>query len=290
MTLAIILIVLLIDRLLWQGDPLRRHLWFDRYTDWLLSLATGQWLAKHRLGALWLLLPPLALVALLQLIAGFTAGLVIGTVILLFALGPVDLGRDVQAYRQAKRRGDEEAANRRAAALAGEPVPDTEPARSLAVARGLIAESLPRLFGPLFWFIVLGPLGAALYRLAVMANERSSLHGKAPGGFAASAQRLVALLDWLPARAGAAAFAAAGDFDGVRRAWAGHQGDGLDPGDARRLMDTAGEAALHSWPDDEEIAAGEDAPVVDDALSLVWRSLAVWLIALLILTLFASLP
>lgn len=283
MTLAIILIVLLIDRL-WQGDPLREHRWYDRYTDRMLSLATGQWLTRMELGALWLLLPPLLAVGLLQMIAGNTAGLVIGVLILLFALGPRDLGRDTDAYLSARERDDETATNK-AAALTGYDAPPGEPERSLAVAGGLLEQSLPRLFAPLLWFILLGPLGAALYRLTEMTATRSATHPKAPASLGRSAQRLLAVLDWLPARLAAAAFAAAGNFDAVQQAWRNHPGDTTDPADAHRLLRHAGQAALHSWPDQEEIDAGEQPPVVEDALALVWRALAVWLLVLFTLTL-----
>jgi len=288
MTLVTILIVLLIDRLLWQGDPLREHRWYDRYTDRLLNLATGQWLAKKDHGALWLLLPPLLLVAVLQWLGGNTAGLVIGVGVLLFALGPRDLGRDTDAYLTARARGDDDRSQETATALAGEDAPTEEPARALAVAQGLLRQSLPRLFAPLLWFVLLGPLGAALYRLTDLTARRSSRHDKAPSQLADSARRMLALLDWLPARLTVAAFAAAGSFDAVSRVWREHQRAEAGQRDADVLLVSAGEAALDSWPDEEEIAAGEPAPVVEDALALVWRSLAVWMVALLVLTLLAA--
>ena len=48
-------------------------------------------------------------------------------------------------------------------------------------------------------------------------------------------------------------------------------------------------AALASWPDQEEIAAGELPPVVEDAMALVWRTLIVWLLATAALTLIPGL-
>lgn len=287
MTLATLLIVLLIDRLLWQGDPLREHRWYDRYTDRLLSLATGQWLTRKEHAALWLLLPPLLLIVLLQWLGGNTAGLVIGVGVLLFALGPRDLGRDTDAYLKARARDDDDQSQMLAAPLAGDDAPREEPARSLAVARGVLRQSVPRLFAPVLWFVLLGPLGAALYRLADLTARCSSQHPKAPAQLGKSAQRLLDLLDWLPARLTVAAFAAAGSFDAVSRAWREYPGPAVDQRDTDALLVTAGEAALDSWPDDEEIAAGEQAPVVEDAQSLIWRSLGVWVIALIILTLLA---
>lgn len=283
MTLAIILIVLLIDRLLWQGDPLRAHQWYDRYTDRLLASATGQWLARKDQGALWMLLPPLLVIVVLQWLAGEKSGFVIGAVVLLFSLGPRDLGRDANAYLSGRERGGDSHGDQAAAALAGSEPPADEPERSLAVARGLLEQSLPRLFAPLLWFVLLGPLGAALYRLAALTAERAGSRTGAPENLTASAYRLLALLEWLPARASLAAFAAAGNFDGALRGW--REYPDRDWRDTRGRLTAAGQAALDSWPDDEEIDAGEQAPVVEDALALVWRSLVVWLVALAALTL-----
>jgi len=288
MTLATILIVLLIDRLLWQGDPLREHRWFDRYSTRLLGLATGQWLVRLRVGAFWFVLPPLLVVALLQWISGNISGLVIGAVVLLFSLGPHDLGRQADAYLAARARDDGE----RSATLADElgAAPDDDPAeQDLGVAQALLQQSCPRLFGPLFWFVVLGPMGAALYRLTAMTATRSARQEDAPPELGATADRLLTLLDWLPGRLTAAAFAAAGNFDAVSRAWRD-----LTPGvdgsnDTPALLVATGRAALDSWPDEEELAAGEQPPVVEDALALVWRTLVVWLLALVALTLLATL-
>jgi membrane protein required for beta-lactamase induction len=289
MTLATILIVLLIDRLLWRADALRQHHWYDRYTDWLLKLATGQWLAGQTLGGLWFLLPPLLLVVLLQWLGGTAFQLVLGAVVLLFTLGPRDLGRDCEAYQEARANDDEEGCRELAEILSGDEPAMDEPQRSLAVAEGLIRQSCQRLFGPLFWFILLGALGAALYRLAAMTAERSVTHSQAPVRMASSAQRLVGLLDWLPARLVAAAFAVAGNFDAVSRAWREREAPAEAQDDSAALLTTTGHAALDSWPDEEEIAAGEQPPVVEDAMALLWRTLIIWLLALIVLTLLAAL-
>jgi membrane protein required for beta-lactamase induction len=290
MTLAIILIVLLVDRMLWHDDVLREHRWYDRYSNRLLGLATGRWLAGARPGAFWFLLPPLLLVAIVQ---GFDSDILeflLGVAVLLLSLGPHDLGRDSDAFLAARDGGDESRAKGLAAALCGaQPCPDDEPQRSLQVARSVLQESCSRLFGPLLWFILLGPVGAALYRLATLTLDRASQHAQAPQALAGSARRLVGLLDWLPARLTAAAFAAAGNFDAVSRAWRDYPGPATGQSDAAGLLATTGTAALGSWPDEEEIAAGEQPPVVEDAMALVWRTLVVWLLTLTVAALLGAL-
>lgn len=289
MTLAILLTVLLIDRLLWQGGPFRQHQWYDRYGEYLLGLATGRWLSRHRLGALGFLLPPLLVIVLLQWLGGPTAGLLIGVVVLLFALGPDDLGRDTDAYIAARDHGEENQAQAQADKLIGVSAPDSEPARSLRVAERALVEANRRMFSPIFWFIILGPLGAALYRLATLTAERSASLQQAPAELADSACRLVNLLEWLPARLIAAAFAVSGNFDAVARAWREHPHSEEASSDSNGLLKSTGRAALASWPDEEEIAAGELPPVIEDTMALIWRTLIVWLLALAAWTLISNL-
>jgi membrane protein required for beta-lactamase induction len=229
-------------------------------------------------------------VAFLQSLDADILELAIGIAVLLFALGPQDLGRVSDAFLTARDRGHDSEASRLAATLSGGgEQPEDEPARSLAVATGLLEQSCQRLFGPLLWFVLLGPLGAALYRLAALTVEQASRHEQASPNLAGSAQQLLALLDWLPARLTTAAFAAAGNFDAVSHAWREHTGPVDQKSDAETLLSAAGRAALGSWPDEEEIGAGEQPPVVEDAMALIWRSLVVGLLVLAAGSLFAVL-
>lgn len=289
MTLAILLIALLIDRLVWHAEPARRHRWFDRYSDRLLSLATGQWLARLDFGALWLILPLVIVVALAQGLLDHAAGVVFGVLVLLLSLGPRDIGRQLDAYEKAVKRGDERHAGEEARELAGDDVPAQEPGRTLAAAQGALCTALPRLFAPMFWFALLGPVGAALYRLARLTLERVASRESAPAALTASCDHLVALLDWLPTRGLVAAYGVTGRLEATRLAWQRFRTNGLGTADNRRLICEAGTVAMRSWPDAEELAAGDHPPVLDEARSLIWRSLATWLGALLLLTLLGAL-
>ena len=92
--------------------------------------------------------------------------------------------------------------------------------------------------------------------------------------------------DWAPARITAIGYAVAGNFDAVAHAWRSFD---YGPSDgplteADQLLANTGLAALDTFPDDvEELAAGDEPmgdagipPVVEDALALVWRCLALW--------------
>jgi membrane protein required for beta-lactamase induction len=98
------------------------------------------------------------------------------------------------------------------------------------------------------------------------------------------------IADWAPARVTAAGYAIAGNFDAVAHAWQtfDYVPDTGPIDEAERLLAKTGLAALDTYPNEAEALDGELAgidagllpPVVEDALALVWRSLAVWLAVL----------
>ena len=123
--------------------------------------------------------------------------------LLVWMLGPTDLNREIQEYRAALSLSGDERLTATPAFTAttagidfgvssGDREFDTMRAELAALA--LAAERA--WFAPLFWFFVLGPLGAVIYRLA------ASLE-RAPQVEASIAARLAAVheaLAWLPAR------------------------------------------------------------------------------------------
>lgn len=283
MPLIILLTTLCIDRLLWQADPYRQHTWFNGYARWLLGRgdSDGPGWARNPFGALLVLLPLLVLLLLFENLFGQGMGglaeLAFGTAVLLFSLGPDDLGRQTEAYLRARDSGNDAEATALARSLVGGPVPEDEPDRTLSVAATLPVTALRRMFAPICWFVLLGPLGAALYRL----NELLLCHlverDAPPATLLQSSRRLQYLLDWLPARLSAASMALAGNFDAVAQAWKHYRAQASGD-DNTGLLQTLSQAALLSWPGEGELAVGELPPVVEDALALVWRSLVVWVL------------
>jgi cobalamin biosynthesis protein CobD/CbiB len=76
-------------------------------------------------------------------------------------------------------------------------------------------------FAVLLWFVLLpGPCGALLYRLSLIVRER---WGRAPveadKGFATFAIQSFSIIDWLPVRVTASAFAVVGDFEDAAYCW-----------------------------------------------------------------------
>jgi adenosylcobinamide-phosphate synthase len=148
------------------------------------------------------------------------------------------------------------------------------------------------LFAPVFWFILLGPAGALLYRLAyLLKHEWAGKHDD----FGDFAQRAFDWLDWLPARFTAGSFAVVGDFEDAVYCW--RTQPAAWPEQALGIILASGAGALgvrlgKPLPRQgiiehrPELGIGDeaDADYLQSATGLVWRVLAVMLTLLLLLT------
>lgn len=263
----------------------RDHGWFSRWLRWLDDKLPGEGFWRGRYGITVALLPPVLVVVLFQLalgepLLGF-AGLVFAIAVLFYAWGPRDLDLDVDAVLAAA----DPVARRAAAQALGAGSADA-PSLVGAVFRG----AQRRWFGVLFWFLLLGPVGALLYRLSALAAEGEA-SGLLPPESAAGARWLHALLDWPVAQLMTLAMALVGDFDTVIGAWKDHGGAGFDL-DAGFLV-AAGRASVRAEVAEdvrdyvEEGLTGTglamemgEMPELRDAMGLAWRILLSWLAAL----------
>ena len=275
MQLIAILIAFILTGLLSPGGW-RSARGFNRLADWLRQrlLPLGLW--NHAGGLVAVVIPSLLLMLLVQWLAGGwlfgLAGVALGVVALLFAFGGGEtLESEVAAFTSAWRRGDEAAAQYALEAIAGsalEPVP-LEEMPELA-AEHLVIRARTRWFAPVFWFMVLGPVGALGYRLVVLARAFGDVHDNTGPGYCQCSARLITILDWLPNRLMALALALVGHFNAARQAWAAT----VDQDEQRRLS-SAGLGALGLAPSDgPRDLTGE---AVGDTHALLRRGLYVWL-------------
>lgn len=178
----------------------------------------------------------------------------------------------------------------------------------LAVETALISTHR-NVFGVFFWFLMpLGPACAVMYRLAEYLarawNEPEHMKNEAFGRFAA---RAFYIIDWLPARLTAVAFAVVGNFEDAVFAWrnfasrwqdeavgiilsagSGAMGVRLGSVAQQSVADSvqADAAALDASSIEIEEPPGEEATAraLQSTVGLVWRALLLWMLLLLLLS------
>lgn len=162
---------------------------------------------------------------------------------------------------------------------------------------GLFDDAQRHLFGVIFWFVLLaplGPVGPVLYRLTGIIAEQWKI--PALGEFAHFSQRMIHILDWLPTRITALSFAIAGDFEDAVYCWRSQAADWADHNQGILLASAAGALGVKLgmplqtlqgsiWR--PELGLGDDADSSDlnSASSLIWRALTIWLLLLLLMAL-----
>lgn len=263
----------------------RRHAWYDAWLCWLGEGGRGSagfWGGRY--GIALALAPVLLVVALLQwLLDGplyGLPGLLFDIVVLVYAWGPRDLDVDVEAIIDAH-----DAPTRRAAiarlGLTGEAAALDGP----ALVEAVFANALRRWFGVLFWFLLLGPVGALLYRLSSLAVDGEPAT-ELPEQTRAGARALVTALDWPVAQLMTLAMALVGNFDTVFSTWreAGGTQFRLHTGflGSAARASVRGELAeeAEEYAEEGMVQAMRELPELRDAMSLVWRILLLWLAVL----------
>ena len=265
-----IIFSLLIDRFFLDSDSYRQHHWYTTYTGWIARHTFGENTYSRATGLLVILAPLLIIIAWLQGIFdhGLT-GLLFQGIILLLCLGPMDLDRQVNQFIDAAEDDNPDKGRLLAKEIIGNDLPADSTDYSRALTEGIFIEACSRIFSVLFWFLLLGPMGAVLYRfthLLLQQTDNSS-----------TIQQLLNILNWVPARLSALAYGIGGSFDDALHGWRHHYTlINQYPGDSSApILAGAGMGALrlHELSD-------EDLPVAsvaaESALNLVWRATLIW--------------
>jgi cobalamin biosynthesis protein CobD/CbiB len=233
----------------------------------VLALALAVGLAGLALHALW---PPL--------------GWAFDVVVLYFCLGFRRASYQAASVARALMAGDLAAAQ--AILVAWRPhliVGDGEDDVALQAAEEVLRQSVVRLFGVVFWFVLLSGAGAVLYLLSHLARDQWHMEPR----FGRLAARAVYYLDWLPVRATAFSFAIVGNFQDALENWRGQahgwgdENDGilLAAGAGALGMRLGGSVILAGGELQRPVLGSGDPPSAESMhgiVALVWRAVLLW--------------
>lgn len=151
------------------------------------------------------------------------------------------------------------------------------------------------MFAVIFWFVVLGPLGAWAYRVtdlirrrAVFAAARDEAGDGPSESLRDAAVMLHGWLAWIPARLTAIGYAAAGHFDAAIGAWRAPSEQSSDtPSEYNEhLLARVGVAALALGYVEGETLGERGVRGATAANSLVFRLLLIWAVVIAAMTLY----
>jgi len=248
-------------------QPYRQFDWLADYHQRLTALLPATWQEDDARMLLALLLPPalllLLLAGLMQGLFGVAGSFLFASLMLYLSLGPKDIARQIETcwhpdglqtaaeYHQVQQE-----------LLMDEP-PVNEQQIEPAIADALLWQANNRYFAPLLWFVLLGPLGAVIYRLVneqVVAASQGRSYGLA---LRKTSLRLLNIMDWLPARLTGLCYALAGSLEDALASWRDslHNERQRSP---RQLLTAIGRGALKL--DEEENNR------IDNSIGLIWRA------------------
>ncbi len=303
MTIVSILLILLLEQ--WRPQPVQQVVRqpFIRACEWAeRHLNDGEQLQG---GIAWGMLAgvPALILALVSLALSWSApvwSFLMGLVVLYLTIGFRHFSHQFSEIEQALQMGDVDRARSLLAVwrgASGDRLSGTDVAR-LSIERGLI-EAHRHVFAPIFWFSVLGPAGALLYRLAEMLDSQWSARLDPDfGRFGLFSKQAFAIIDWIPARLTAAAFAVVGDFEDAVQCWRSQADRWPVRGSGIVLASGAGALGVRlgipfsdpAYAADDlsekiELGLGDepDTNFMQRATALVWRTLLLALALLLLI-------
>ena len=299
MHLIALLIGLVVERLATQLFHLRRLRGLDRFIDagFRQAARVSNWpaLIPVIFIVVLLTLPVFAVVFILgDALLGFPY-LLLAIVVLFFSLGPQDIGEDVDEYCKAIEEGDEERIQQTAKAIIESEVPDDARERMHRVEEAVCVQANNRLFAVIFWFVLLGPLGAWAYRVTDLVRRRAVFAASREEESVGSSEQLrdaaITLhgwLAWIPARLTAIGYAAAGNFDTALGAWRAptEQSSDLTSEYNEHLLARVGVSSLALGEDEDEDLVERGIRGATAANQLVFRLLLIWAVVIAAMTLY----
>ena len=254
-------------------DHWRQFGWFSQLTDWVLHQLQSTSVRDGPIAVLAILAPVVLGVWLVSAMLGGVGSFfsfLFSIFVLSMSLGPTDPIR--QAYAAALEQDDQELANASAADFLGHSVSDDPVVTAQTIKQQLFVRLCINILGVFFWFIVLGPVGAVLFRASCLLQQR---YEGVQGKLAHAIHELFTILLWIPARLTVLSFSVVGNF--VDTAHTMRNYSDLWQRDSRELLAEAGLAAMHEQ--DQSTGGKIDVEHLVHTIALARRTVLAWLTA-----------
>lgn len=282
MTLIFILIALGLDFFLGGLERFRNYSWFIS-----LFYIFEKRLAQYKFwdgtfGLLLLLAIPVSVLILVAMGLNHWSVIlegILSLLVLIYCLAPEALDNRLDNLITAIEDNEAESISTLSDEIIDVNIIEDEDANEKAVIISALIEAHKRTFAVIFWFLILGAVGALLYRLV---NELSDELHEIRGGFADSVKLLLNILEWPSSRIMIIAMALAGSLSDVFTGWKKSEHLSLDVN--HDVIIKAGLGALQYMPE-VNVPDREKSYWIDELKSLINRTLIICLAILGIMTL-----
>jgi adenosylcobinamide-phosphate synthase len=284
------LLAVALDRFLPDRQGIKPFAW---YRDWAESVEErfngGK--RSHGIGAVLLAIVPIvAAVWLTRYILGelgWALRFIFDVFVLYLCLDIYRLGKTANGVADALMAGDVNEASGQLRDLTGKGATELNDATiARSTVEGVLKQGNSLVVSPIFWFIVLGPVGAVLQRLSSILDMLWGHRYERFAEFGWAAARFDDVLGWIPARITALSYALMGSFEDALHCWRKRMGVWSDINSGPLLA--SGFGAMHMQSCDVSADLGEyddraaetvipDASHIQRAVALVWRVLLLWL-------------
>ncbi len=277
MKLTLILACLWLDYYFDTGLKWRNPAWFGDYIRWIKSTIgekVGAW--KGPLSIVITLLPVVVILAILWSLVGRHSAvveLVVGFIVLWYCFGPTELQETLTLYLKKE---TDTAEAEQALKVAGADLMDPTLSFHRNVTELVFWQAHERFFGVIFWFLLLGPVGAVLFRMV------SWMHETAPRmvdefypHYPKHIHQLYWIIAWIPSRLAAFSYSLVGNFLPGFDQW---KNDLVKPNRCREVLIDTGLASLG-------VSEHADKEENLKAQGIVQRGLIVWIIVAAVATL-----
>ena len=287
MTLLAVIMALIIEKLAPSLLRFRRYEWITHFQAWVSNTTKSieKWNDTYNLAVI--ILVPVLLVALVHyelFRLGALLGFLFGVVVLVYTLGPKGIFLFVQQAEELNQHQDSSSLRAIATELINDELPEAESEICERVKKELLIRNNVAITAIFFWFAVLGPMGAILYRIShILYNSRK---GENSADFDQAAEILFAILNWIPTHLTALSYAITGSFVDALHYWQTHRIENkiqshLSCAAQENLLVMIGLGSVRLAEESE----GNSMPGVIAVIALAKRSVILWLTVLAILTL-----